>query len=53
MTRVDEDHLRVARFQGIFSDFQLLIVIFLLCGPFPGVHRKKPVLCAGELIYPE
>ena len=53
MTRVDEDHLRVERFQSTFSSLQLLIVILLLCGPFPGVHRKKPFLCAGELICPE
>ena len=53
MTRVDEDHLRVARFQSIFSGLQLLIVILLLCGPFPGVHRKKPFLFEPELICPK
>ena len=53
MTRVDEDHLRVARFQSTFSGLQLLIVILLLCGPFPGVHRKKPFLFEPELICPK
>ena len=53
MTRVDEDHLRVAGFQSIFSGLQLLIAILLLCGPFPGVHRKKPSLFEPELTCPE
>ena len=51
--RVDEGHLHEASFQSISLNLPLLIVILLLCGPFPGEHRKKPFLCERELICPD
>ena len=53
LTHVDEGHLHEASFQSISVILPLLIAILLLCGPFPGEHRKKLFLCERELICPD